>query len=399
MGFRIFRVKRFEFPFDCLLIFCLVIVIYLIINLVLPFLFSDYIATYFLQPLLWLSLTLFIYCFMAKCKGLSKARRRSTLVKLALGLAFFQIYLKLVAGALDKFSKNPNSFTPTGVLINVIFVSTWLIGTETSRAWLTNRLARKPSTIIPVLIALFYTMFELPLNQIPSLDDIEGITKFLGSSLLPLSMENLLITFLAMWGGVVPALVYHGIIEAFEWFSPLLPNLNWAMKALTGTVIPLAGITILQEYYAHKLSNKIKKSRRASRGLFSWSILGICAVIMLWFTFGVFPIFPTVIFSGSMSPGIQVGDIVITAKVNHDLLKVGDIVNYRTKDMDVPIVHRIIEERQEEGKKFFITKGDANSLPDKDPVDPRQVNGKVIFVIPRIGWVSIFIKNVLAAMG
>ena len=49
--------------------------------------------------------------------------------------------------------------------------------------------------------------------------------------------------------------------------------------------------------------------------------------------------------------------------------------------------------------KIFITKGDANSEPDVDPVMPDQVTGKVVFTIPKLGWIPIFFKTIFNNFG
>lgn len=73
--------------------------------------------------------------------------------------------------------------------------------------------------------------------------------------------------------------------------------------------------------------------------------------------------------SGSMSPTIEKGDIIIV-RVSNDF-EVGDIVSFY-KD-NTFITHRIIETN----KNNLITQGDANNLED-DPVNRDQVIGKVI---------------------
>jgi signal peptidase len=105
---------------------------------------------------------------------------------------------------------------------------------------------------------------------------------------------------------------------------------------------------------------------------------------------------PTVIFSGSMTPGIQVGDIVIIARINTNLLKEGDIAAYRSPDMSVPTVHRIVDIENGEGQTEYIFKGDANQAPDVKPVQPQQIVGKAVLVVPKIGWFTIFLKNLFS---
>ena len=56
-------------------------------------------------------------------------------------------------------------------------------------------------------------------------------------------------------------------------------------------------------------------------------------------------------------------------------------------------MHRVIEIQEVGDAKFFITKGDANRNPDSDPVIPENVVGKLVFTIPKIGWVAIAVKG------
>lgn len=59
-------------------------------------------------------------------------------------------------------------------------------------------------------------------------------------------------------------------------------------------------------------------------------------------------------------------------------------------------LHRVVDIQQTEGARLFITKGDANTAPDSDPVFPAQIKGKLIFSIPKIGWISIYTKTAIA---
>ncbi len=92
-----------------------------------------------------------------------------------------------------------------------------------------------------------------------------------------------------------------------------------------------------------------------------------------------------------MRPTMDVGDVVIIAKVPADVIEPGDIIQFRKEK--VTVMHRVVEIQETEGSKFFITKGDANDEPDKDPVILENVVGKLVFKIPKIGWVAIIIKG------
>jgi signal peptidase len=375
-----------------LILLAAVLSVPLLLNLVLsPFVNAFYIA-YIIRPAFWGMLAVIILR-LPSVNSIGKTRMRPFLIKFALGVAFFQIYLMVVAGFFNGFGKSPYSFTIKGVLINLIYVGTALIGMELSRAWLVNRVLRKPAVLLPVLVALLYTLIDLPLGQIPPVGGtLEAWTSFLGSTCLPLSLEHLLASILAMWGGPLPAIAYRGVLQAFEWFSPVLPDLNWAMKALVGTAVPVVALGIIQEYFSFQLAPCCRRKKRGEQGIVSAAAFSVAAVIAIWFSLGVFPVKPAVIYSGSMRPSIEVGDIVIVAQKNPSLLDVGDVISYRVKDSPIPIVHRVITIEGDGSSKAFITKGDDNKEADQ-PVKPEQVMGKVVLKIPRVGWASIAIRK------
>ena len=83
------------------------------------------------------------------------------------------------------------------------------------------------------------------------------------------------------------------------------------------------------------------------------------------------------------------------AKVPASVIRLGDVIQFR-QSKDVSVLHRVIEIDGEDRVEYFVTKGDANSSPDADPVIPENIVGKVVLTIPKVGWVSIMIKNFFA---
>jgi len=55
----------------------------------------------------------------------------------------------------------------------------------------------------------------------------------------------------------------------------------------------------------------------------------------------------------------------------------------------------VIDKYEAGGTTWFVTQGDANNAPD-NPVNERQVMGKVVLTIPKLGWVSIYLKEIAA---
>ena len=87
--------------------------------------------------------------------------------------------------------------------------------------------------------------------------------------------------------------------------------------------------------------------------------------------------------TGSMSPTIEIGDIVIV-KFTKEVSKDDIIVFKDEKDF---ITHRLINIKGNE----LITKGDANNSEDKS-ITIEQVLGQVIYTVPKVGiWRKIIL--------
>ena len=102
-----------------------------------------------------------------------------------------------------------------------------------------------------------------------------------------------------------------------------------------------------------------------------------------------------VIVSGSMEPLIKIKDAVLIKRVDTDKeLKQGDVVTYRATDPSyygVLITHRIVDVKEENGKKIYVTKGDHNETVDRSPIELGQIMGKVVMRIPKIGYIKYFL--------
>jgi len=97
--------------------------------------------------------------------------------------------------------------------------------------------------------------------------------------------------------------------------------------------------------------------------------------------------------SNSMVPTFYQGDILIIQGARqpedyNNLLKIGDVIVFSVEGRDVPIVHRI---REINPDGSFQTQGDANTgqHPFEKHIVPEQIHGKLVMVIPYLGWVKI----------
>ncbi|MDF2532490.1 MAG: sipW [Clostridia bacterium] len=99
---------------------------------------------------------------------------------------------------------------------------------------------------------------------------------------------------------------------------------------------------------------------------------------------------PLTVVSGSMSPGIETGDMVIIKKGNKNI-KPGDIITYRLEDFLV--THRVKDVSKINVAEVFITQGDANSIADYKTVERGNILGKYIFKIPMGGYIKASLRG------
>ena len=89
----------------------------------------------------------------------------------------------------------------------------------------------------------------------------------------------------------------------------------------------------------------------------------------------------------SMEPAMPVGSAIYVKRCDPQALEQGDIITFRLSEATGLVeTHRVMENDTQ--AKQLITKGDANALPDVDPVSYERVVGKVVMCIPVLGTVS-----------
>jgi len=101
------------------------------------------------------------------------------------------------------------------------------------------------------------------------------------------------------------------------------------------------------------------------------------------------------VLSGSMEPAYPVGSLIYVKKVDPDTLRSGDVITF-LMDEDTVATHRITEVIPDENDASvvrFRTKGDANDSEDGTLVHYKNVIGKPVFSIPRLGYVSSYIQH------
>jgi len=100
------------------------------------------------------------------------------------------------------------------------------------------------------------------------------------------------------------------------------------------------------------------------------------------------------VLSGSMSPSLNPGDVIVVRGVAPknvcQEIQIGEIVTYFEFPNDPTLItHRVVSKiagHYPDGTNCrLITKGDNNNDSD-EPVSPEQVRGQLLYGIPKVGW-------------
>ena len=135
--------------------------------------------------------------------------------------------------------------------------------------------------------------------------------------------------------------------------------------------------------------------RRGLCLLVLWAVVGL-GVGLVGVTFATRPLgFRTLtVLSGSMSPAIETGDVVVTQKVSPEQLELRDVVTFRSPDTPGKLItHRVRKVRIDGDMVHVTTRGDANNNSEKWSVPTDGTVGLVRVRVPAVGYVLARIGN------
>ena len=118
-------------------------------------------------------------------------------------------------------------------------------------------------------------------------------------------------------------------------------------------------------------------------------------VLMMVLTLGAWVVIPLAwgwdaytVTSGSMTPLVQPGDVVVAAG-DHDAVRVGTVVVVKpVRPGAQPVTHRVVE-RLPDGS--YRTKGDANPQPDSRLIGQQEIIGTARIVVPLAGLAQLYL--------
>lgn len=296
-------------------------------------------------------------------------------------------------GFFSGFIKNSYSLSILNIFKNTFPVILLIIISELIRYVIFN----KTKGNVPCMLFGYLLFVLIDVNTMINVYDVTtslGITKMICLVVFPSITKNIFLMYLTLKVGYKTPIIYRIITELNVYLIPIFPDFGEYINVLLKTVLPLAIMARLNNMFNYYTIRKIKDSRYNNRKLILYSIITFILLIIVLLTSGLFKYQALTIGSGSMSPRIEKGDVVIIKSVNDkSLIKKGDILVYN-HDNKI-IVHRVIKKIVSDDKVSFMTKGDYNNAKDSWIVKDSDVIGIVEFRIRWIGMPTVALNELL----
>ena len=304
---------------------------------------------------------------------------------------FITYFLGLFSG----FVKSSYSLSFINIIKNTFPVIALILISELMRYVLFNKTKRN----LPCLIigCLLFVMVDI--NTMVHIYDVKtalGITKMICLVVFPSITKNIFLTYLTMKVGYKNGIIYRLITELSTYLLPIFPDFGEYINVLLKTVLPIAIMARLNNMFNYYSVRKIKDSRYNNRKLVLYSVITFALLTIVLLTSGLFTYQALTIGSGSMSPAIEKGDVIILKGMKNEearKIKKGDVLVYN-HDNKI-IVHRVIKKSNNGETISFKTKGDYNNAKDSWTVKQEDVIGIVKFRIRWVGMPTVALNELL----
>lgn len=374
--------------YNKILILEIILLIFLLFNSFVFKMANVYVVTALLVPFLILTIVLM---------GFEKENfrnKKDVLLNIIICLLIYY-FVTYFLGLFTGFIRTSYSLSFINIIKNIFPVILLIVVSELLR----YELFTKSKGNIPCF-AIGYVVFVLiDVNLSVHMYDVTsylGLTKMICLVVFPSVTKNILLIYLTQKVGYANAIVYRLLTDLSTYLLPIFPDFGEYINVLLKTVLPVAIMARLNNMFNYYELRKIKSSKYNRRKLIIYTLITIALFVIVTLTSGLFTYQALTIGSGSMSPKIEKGDIVILKKVKKSELKTinkGDVLVYNHDDKI--IVHRVVEILNANGQTSFITKGDNNDTKDSWVIKEDEVIGTVKLKIKYLGMPTVALNELL----
>ena len=333
--------------------------------------------------------------YLSMDSGLRIKGARDKTQSLIISLTVY-IIVYFLLGLIFGFEKTPYAKDVLSILKNLWSFGSVIVCQEIVRESVIKE--NKKKTFNFIFVTIMFILINVNFTNYSShFVDVKTTFIYVSTTIIPSIFEGALLTYLVYTGGSRNGIIYRSFMVVPQFIVPIIPDLDWFATSVIGVTLPIAIFIYLNYIHVYR-SQRLTKRERKKYNPAIYIPLFVLIVLAAGFVIGLFKYQPIAVVSGSMSPTFNRGDAVVIEKLNtqeKNQLKKGDVIQFVSGTKYV--IHRIVDEGNDEyGNKLFTTKGDYNNAPDVDKVHLKDIKGKVSFVVPYVGYPSVWLSGAIS---
>jgi len=335
---------------------------------------------------LWISLSL--VCTLMFNKGYKRNKYKDILFQDIIISTLLYIIIYYLLGFVIGFQKSPLNFGLFNIIKNLIKYVTLRIIIEIVKYYL---IKENNTKIFIIIITIIFIIINVDISYLTSIiEQPKEIFKYISSNIIPLSMYGIVGTYVIKNATLKSNLLLQITPILLTYIIPISPKLDWYLYS----VFHIVYLLLLYTYMKYEIERREKTEEKAKSNILTLIPLTSIFLILILFVLGTFTYVPIGVMSNSMKSEFERGDVVVYKKIkNIDEIKINDIICYQLDD--IKVMHRVVKIDNINNKKYFTTKGDNLSSNDPLKVKEEQVIGIIVFPIPRVGYPSVWLYELL----
>lgn len=304
-----------------LLIFEIILIILFLLSNFVPSILSNY------TKILFIIVLLLIFKFLF---GFEKDNHRYTKNVCIEIFIYLLIYFLLyyLSGILLSFAKTTNYLHFNGIIKVIIPTILLIIFKEILRYMMLRK--SDGSKLLITMTCIFFIIFDLiGTFSISTFSSSYTIFLFIALTLLPTISRNIFCSYISYKTGYKPVWLYLLIINTYSFFVPIVPNPNEYIYSVIELVVPMIFLYKIYKFFKRENDEELSREYNKKRiGSLAFSTLLV--IFLVYITSGYFHYHAIVVASGSMTPNILKGDIVVVEKVkNKKNIELNEVIAYR----------------------------------------------------------------------
>lgn len=340
--------------------------------------------------IIFLALILLLFRFLF---GFEKDRHRhakSVCLEIIIYLLIYFI-LYYLSGLLTGFAMSTRFTTIEGLVKVVLPVIIMIPLQEVLRYMMLSK--SEGSKLLVVMTCILFIIFDL-VGTYDS-DTFSGAYPaflFIATYLLPSISRNIFCSYVSMKSGYKPTILYLMIIRTYSFFVPIIPNPNVYLYSIFELITPAIFMYYIYKFFKKKQDEEVLRRKQKNKAI-ALVLPTLLVVFLVYITSGYFHYHAIAVASGSMTPAILKGDVVVIEKTDghFDDVKEGQVIAYK-KDKII-VVHRLYKKIKVGNEYFFYSKGDANDFVDNYKITEEMMIGVVNVRVPFVGYPTVWLNN------